>query len=251
MNSVSDCGICVNMDEIRDLVRVLLQSSHLHLKDLHLRASEINKSFTKFVSLIEKLRESDAYDEIFKMIDRETSNMNMVEPGTIGSYFRGCLLPVNFPDNPSCSEICAPSFQPPDTIEGWSSCDQLVIRAKWVNMIDNHEMKLEKICSGRNPGFLLINHTNLSDFPGFSSSEKTKIINIGLTSCKLLSVSSSGKEYRDLLGGFRNVNELPSRVSSESLTNDNSNIWIILFVAFLIIGIGVFALIRLSSHSER
>lgn len=255
--NMNTCGVYVNLDQIRDLVREFLVIRHIPIRDLERKHPAAKRKFDQFLQLVEKVKHSDAYDEIFKIVERETRGFNSIQPGTLGSYFKGCLLPVSFPDNPSCSEICASSFQPPHTIDGWYTCGKLVIRAKW-NSEGNFSTEI--ICKGspegNNPGYLLIDHTTLSEFPGFSMREKKELRDLGLTSCKLLSVSVTGKEYRELIGGFQSIDNLPSRVSRQEVDNNSSNNqtknpWIAMFFFLLVlVGVGIFSLMQLSSEQE-
>ncbi len=254
----------VNLDQIREIIQELLRFRHLKIRDLDRLNPTVRKKFNQLIQLIDNIRRSDAYDQIFKIVETETRNCNSIDPGTIGAYFKGCLLPVNFPDNPSCSEVCVSAFQPPDTIDGWSNCGRIVIRVKW-NLDPPEDTQINLICKGQpgpdkgNPGYLLIDHTTLSEFPGFSNQEITQIKRLGLTSCKLLSVSSSGREYRDLLGGFHSVDNLPSRVSRHSNGQEpekeaersvlERNPWILMsFFVLVLLGIGIFSLLQLSSE---
>lgn len=252
---MNTCGVYINLDQIRDLVREFLALRHVPIKDLERKHPKVKEKFDHFLQVVERVKHSDAYDEIFKIVETEARNFNAIQPGTLGSYFKGCLIPVSFPDNPSCSEICASSFQPPHTMDGWYVCGKLVIRAKWTS---EGTFSTEVICKGdperKNPGYLLIDHTTLSEFPGFSPEEKRDLRNHGLTSCKLLSVSVTGKEYRELIGGFQSIDNLPSRVTrheSESGINEMKNSWVAMFFFLLIlIGIGIFSLMQLSSEQD-
>jgi len=264
----------VNLDQIREIIQELLRFRHLKIRDLDRVPSGpmVKRKFNQLIQLIDKIKRSDAYDQIFKIVESETRNCNSIDPGTIGAYFKGCLLPVNFPDNPSCSEVCVASFQPPGTIDGWSNCGRIVIRVKWdcfqhrpdgPSVDKDPTATINLIAKGENPGYLLIDHTTLSEFPGFSNQEISEFKRLGLNNCKLLSVSSSGREYRDLLGGFHSVDNLPSRVSrrlgpdtEEDPEGRKSvlerNPWILMsFFVLLLLGIGIFSLLQLSSSQAK
>lgn len=227
----------LNLDEIRDRVRDLIKYSDVRIQEL---PKDVGTSFKEFISVVEKIHKSDGYTEVFHLIDQETSHISEVTPGTVGSYFRGCLLSTGFPDDISCSDICIKAFQPPDTIDGWKCCQSTVINAhldevKETEYTTTKYHQFDLICKGGNPGYIILDYPG--PFPGFSITERDKIVRMGLKKCKLLQMR--GKEYVDILGGYYSVSELPIRppCSQENLKGEIDSFFV--FVGIILASIFV------------
>ncbi len=227
------CEISVNLDAVRNTIKSLLKYAHYRIKDL---PDDIGDKFRQFVTVIATYHNSDVYDEIFTIIDAETRQLLAVTPGTLGAYFRGCLIPVTFPDNPSCSELCASAFQPPNNSEGWHSCEYLVVAAEY-----SHDtgFVFDVIRQGNNPGYVIVKFNTIEKFPGFSQPEKEALKKTGLKICKLLTVNKNGDVYRDLLDNFVAVERLPSRASHID-TSEGISWGLLVILAIIVISVLIY-----------
>lgn len=116
--------ISVNLAQFKQTLLQLKEKRDLYISKLDPATKEM---FNNVVSTIQLLYDSGAFPMVFNIVREVFSDVTKVTPGTIGSYFNGCLVSNNFMGNPSCAASCAASVPPPNGTDGWQFCDNLAL----------------------------------------------------------------------------------------------------------------------------
>lgn len=223
----------INIDELEDLVKYLRKHSDTEIRNL---SGELQIKFNRLVSQVTILNNTSSYQTLCQIIKKHFNNIDKYKPGTLASYFNGCLVKTSFSnDRPGCSPICAGSI-PSD--EHQSRCENTVILAVFED--DKYTFKQfadgtsEK---GRKTAYIFIDSSNLSSFHGFSELEKEHLKSWGIENVMLYSYRDNGTEYVELTGKTE-LSQCKSRVSTVSRIRRNDTdfaIWWVLLIVILII----------------
>lgn len=200
-----------------------------HEKIKHLRGRD-REDFNLVVSYIHLLASDEDYYKFYDKVTQHFYDLKEVAPGTVGSYFAGCLVNTPFSsDKPGCSAVCAGSIPKPKDEEGWSFCDNTVIFAEKVNR--KYEFTILKE-SDSDLSYIFVEETNLEDFEGFSKQEKEKLSKMGVFNVHLVGCDEKGTKYVDLdqCGVF----DIKERQKSE-FVSDNSRLAIAVVLIVVII----------------
>jgi hypothetical protein len=229
--------ICERLDRLR------LKSS-LPLRSLTGQDAEDYRTLVRYVS---DLYDTDVYSLFYDEVRKRFKDLPTPEPGTIGAYFGGCLAPSNHGlkcMEPACSVICAGSLQPlrdfsPEEhlfpiLSGSEDktnsilppnlfCQYTLVWAIYDNTLLDGGYQFTRIheCTNSDHIIVFLDVKTLpgKSFTGFTDSEKEQLKRLGAKKVNLISYSSDFQVYKELLGGFVSLEEVPSRV--EEIRNEN------------------------------
>jgi hypothetical protein len=210
--------------------------------------------FRTLVSNTKLLYGTDAYKILHDEYSRVFGDVSPILPGTVGAYFAGCLIKTSFSEMPGCSVICAgsaplpptepsngsqPSVPPVDTACGpqtdlGSFCQYSVV---W-GLFDGQRYDFTTLhdTDNKDDVIVFVNSAKPS-FQGFSDDEKELLRKFGAKRINVIRYSADSKHYHELLGGFVDLNSVPSRVDVVSNYQEMSsnNILIILLIVLVLI----------------
>lgn len=214
-----------------------------------LRISDLNESdkkdFDIVLSYVKLLTNTNYYNLLFDCVKCYFHDLNKVYPGTIGSYFAGCLVDSNFAGIRSCNVTCAGSIQLPDNEN--VECNKAVIWAEYKLNNNNYYFNFDILKQADNydqlnPVYLYIttpykSFNNVKEFPGFTKSEKQELYNLGIKELHLMSYNEDCK-YIDLYGRPIKLEDVKVRNNKNTIIknkHNNNNHFITLIIILLII----------------
>jgi hypothetical protein len=234
----------VDIGKFEELCKKFKEKKDLKIKKL---VGEDKENFDLMVSYVHLLYGTSYYSHLFEKVKKHFKNISSVKPGTVGSYFAGCLVSKNTKNVVAgCSLGCAGSMPLPKDEEGWSFCDKAVIMAeKGLNGYVFSVVKPAESDEDYNPAYVFVESSG--NFEGFNKSEKANLKAMGCKNVKLIGYSDDNS-YSEIYSDSRSVDEIKVRrdiekkesVSSESSEHENGSntaliIAIIIFIILLLI----------------
>lgn len=185
--------VSVNLSQFKQTLIQLKNKRDLYIAKLDPATKEM---FNNVVSTIQLLYDSGAFPMVFNIIREVFSDVTKVTPGTIGSYFSGCLVSNNFMGNPSCSASCAASVPPPNGTDGWQFCDNLALlwdgSGSFTTLNDP---------SNREDAYVFI-PDNIPT-PSLTANDIDKLKAYGIRRIQLVKYSDDGRSYTQVNDGFK------------------------------------------------
>lgn len=228
----------VDIGHFDKLCKHFQDKCHLKIKNLKGRDKE---DFKLMVSYVRLLYGTNYYDHLHKKVVKYFSNLDRIQPGTVGGYFGGCLVKTSFDQTPSCSVACAGAVPRPKDEEGWSFCDQAVIFADLEYKEGGKQgytftvLKEPESPDDLDPCYIFVEHQNLHEFEGFSEKEKDELRNLGVDKLYLIGCDDTGTEYTNLYSDIVNLNDVKHRAKSDNTNDTSLALAIILIVIFLLL----------------
>lgn len=244
--SVSDLNFDIN--DVRARLNRLRPLAGTPIRRLSGQSAD---DFRTLIRYTQRLYGDDAYRVYYDEVRKRFGDVSSVEPGTVGAYFAGCMLPTSFGNKPGCSVICAGSMPPPPN-QGpqgpqgqFNFCEYSVILANY----DGHKYQFTTLHDSPNKDNLVIfldgNVGKGKSFPGFNDEEKELLRRYGAKHVNMVKYSRDGKNYDEVLGGFVRLDQAPSRVDVYPSGNDptstttgsssNSGLLIVLLIILILV----------------
>lgn len=111
----------INFDQVETWLTDLKKYKDVKITEL---SPPQKAEFNDTVRVVRALNESEGeYGQMELLISNVFGDVKTAQPGTVASYFVGCLLGTRYNGNPSCTAICAGSVQPGTSVPGWVQCD--------------------------------------------------------------------------------------------------------------------------------
>ena len=229
-----------NLQDLRARLQRLRTNASVPIRNLD---DQLQDDFRTLVNHIRILYGTESYPLLSQEVQNAFSDVTNAQPGTVGAYFCGCMISPNMNGLPGCSAICAGSMPH----NGSDFCQYPVYLA----LHDSKGYTFTKLNEGseRDQAVVFIDPNswrhNRTTFPGFSDEEKEFLQREGLSNVNLMSYSKDGKAYNEILGGFKQISELASRVTTlgSGFRAPNMTL-IVLFVLLVIVLVFVFFRIR-------
>jgi hypothetical protein len=254
-------NVKVDMEKFEDLCKRFKEIKDTKIKKL---SSEDKKNFDVVVNYVHMLYGTPFYKKLFERVKKHFKNVSSTKPGTIGSYFAGCMNAVNNGDEkmlPGCAVACVGSMPLPKGEEGWAFCDKAVIVGEKSG--DGYFFSIVKPAEDdedTDPTYVFVE----GQFEGLSREEKVTLLGLGCRRIKLISYSDDN--YKDVYDEPKNLSDVEERAvekekegkvekggkrgsesashsksvtrsssESDSFENDNSRFWVFLIFVILII----------------
>lgn len=266
--------ININIDDIQNRLRRLRSISESSIKDLNGNNLDDFRALVRYTQL---LYDTPAYKIMYDQVRQIFGNLpkNSIKPGTIAAYFGGCLIQSTFNNMPGCSVICAGSMPSPidDSITDNQSkpIEEHISRVPEPNGVtgptgatgsniditgtgpfcrytviwaiyDGTNYQFTTLHDMPNKEDLIIFVDTNGTFPGFSDEEKNAINRLGpgQKRVNIVRYSQDSQNYTELFGGFRSLDQIPSRVTIEQNyqeTPSSKNLMIILLILLVLVAI--------------
>lgn len=227
----------VDVGEFDKLCKKFSFKPDLKIKSL---SGQDKEDFNLMVSYVHLLYGTSYYKELYEKVKKHFKNINRVKPGTVGSYFAGCLVHSDVTDsdglNPACSATCAGSMPLPKDEEGWSFCDKAVILAeKEKNGYVFNVVKPADTEEDLDPAYVFIESDSIDTFSGFAKSEKDNLRAMGCKKVHLVGYDSHGTNSYDFYGKAKKISEIKHRHSySGKAKKENAGIALALILIILV-----------------
>ena len=202
------------------------------------------EDFNLMVSYVHLLYGTNYYKRLFRKVKKYFGDMEYIKPGTVGSYFGGCLSDSTFKeDKPGCSVACAGSIPLPKDEEGWSFCDKAVILAESLGNHHNFRgynftvLKEPEEDLDMDPCYVFIDSLDLHNFPGFNSREMDDLDKLGCRKIILVGYDDDGLSYSELYDHPIDIYEIKFRTEYKKEQNTSTAIALAftLFVLFILL----------------
>ena len=231
----------IDIAKFEELCKKFRDKKELKIKKL---SGQDKEDFNLAVSYVHLLYGTDYYTHLYEKVKKYFNSVISVKPGTIGSYFAGCLVTSNKEKNSdstlasSCNISCAGSMPLPRDEEGWSFCDKAVFMAeKGKNGYDFSVLKPATTDEEMNPAYLFVESKSLDDFSGFTDEEKTQIKALGCKNVKLVGYSQD-MSYSELYSAPTDVHKIKHRYKHskrDSKRNETNSLFRLVFILLLIL----------------
>lgn len=172
------------------------------------------------------LKDTKGYELLLKEIQNIFSDLEIVNPNTVGSYFRGCFIEDNFTGSKVCNPRCSPGFLPKGEEE---ECDSLVIIYQKGKFIVSNEIS-------QTNGSAYI-YVDSKDFYGFKDSDIKTLEGLKINNVVLVYGSIDGSNnYKEITGNLK-LNQLPMLNKDKNIETNSSQVsgWVIFIIIILII----------------
>lgn len=206
-------NVKVDMEKFEEMCKSFIEKKDLKIKNL---VGEDKKNFDLVVNYVHMLYGTAFYKKLFEKV-RKTFGFSPgpSKPGTVGSYFSGCINAMDKDNNmlPGCTVACAGSMPLPEDEHGWDFCDKAVIIGEkseggYVFSI----VKPAERDEDYDPCYVFVE----AEFSGLSPDEKRDLTHLGCKSVKL--ISYNGEDYKEIYEGERLVSEIDERVEKNKST---------------------------------
>jgi len=247
--------IKINLEDIRSRLDRLREHSHMQLRSLTGTNADDYRALVHYTQL---LYDTEAYKIYYDEVKSRFSDLSSIEPGTIGAYFGGCLTPSNFNESPGCSLICAGSMPPPKSDlpkeNEFSSenrpsippnffCQYTVLWAIYDN--DKGSLYFTPLhVTQKEDVIVFIDPLTLpgKTFTGLTDEEKVSLSHYGAKRVNLVQYASDSKTYNELLGGFTELENIPSRVEEivnegYQTTGSSNNLLIVVLILLVLVAV--------------
>jgi hypothetical protein len=245
----------ITLDDTRARLHRLRSVANTPIRSL--AGSDLD-DFRTLVSNTKLLYGTDAYKILHDEYRRVFGDVSPILPGTVGANFAGCLIKTSFSEMPGCSVICAGSAPlPPNepsselpltTQQGQGPADTAYVPQADLGSFCQYSV-VWGLFDGQRYDFTTLHDTENKDdvivfvnsakpsFQGFSDDEKELLRKFGAKRINVIRYSPDSKHYHELLGGFVDLNSVPSRVDVVSNYQEMSsnNILIILLIVLVLI----------------
>lgn len=197
-------------------------------------SSERVSELSDIISARKILKGTKGYQLLLDEISKIFSDLEVVNPNTIGSYFRGCFINDNFPGNKVCNPRCSPGFLPEGEDE---DCDSLVIIYQKGKFIVSNEI------AETNGGAYI--YVDGKDFIGFKESDIKALEELGVKNVIMVYGSIDGtNNYKEITGNLT-LDQLPINNKDKNITPEKNQvsgwvIFIIIVVILVLIGVLIF-----------
>ena len=198
--------INISFNDIEKLVISLHQVKDVKIRELN---SQHKENYNKIVRISMGLyRNKQYYKKLYDICQKYFGNEPDIKPMTVAAFFTGCSNNSTKHMNKKskdisryCSATCAGSMRKPEEEDDKddSFCSFNIIYCIRNDVTFEFEV-LNKVPDTDN-ALLYLNYTNINDFPGFSSYEKSYLIEtLGVRNVKLVSYSSTNEVPKNLMG---------------------------------------------------
>ena len=254
--------ININLDDIRSRLQRLRSVAEAPIKSLTGTNLDDFRAMVRYTHL---LHGTGAYKILHDEFRHTFGNVSPILPGTVGAYFAGCLIKTSFSEMPGCSVICAgsaplptgetnpatnpttnpanpeanPVANPSDNAcgptEGGSFCQYSVV---W-GLYDGQRYEFTTLHDTENKDDTIVFvNSSKPNFIGFNDDEKELLRKFGAKRINVIRYSPDSKHYHELLGGFVDLNSVPSRVdviSNYQEMSSSNNLLIILLIVLVLV----------------
>ena len=208
-------NVKVDMEKFEEMCKSFREKKDLKIKKL---GGEDKKNFDLIVNYVHMLYGTPFYKKLFERVRKHFKNVTGSKPGTVGSYFSGCMNSVNNENNllPGCTVACAGSMPLPSDEDGWSFCDKaVIIGEKYDDGFIFSIVKPAENDEDYDPCYVFVE----GEFSGLSADEKRSLQDLGCKRVKL--VSYNGEDYSEIYE--KEISEIEERVSENNLKNSKSD----------------------------
>ena len=204
-------NVKVDMEKFEEMCKNFREKKDLKIKKLY---GEDKKNFDLVVNYVHMLYGTPFYKKLFERVRKHFKNVSGNKPGTIGSYFSGCMNAMSNSDNmlPGCTVACAGSMPLPQDEDGWSFCDKAVIIGE--KSEDGYVFSIVKPAedeSDYDPCYVFLE----GEFSGLSADEKRNLLDLGCKRVKL--ISYNGDDYKEIYDRKEtDISEIDVRVENKN-----------------------------------
>jgi hypothetical protein len=202
------------------------------------------------------LYDSPDYKAFHDEVRRVFGDVNDGAPGTIGAFFNGPYIASQTSSDAGCSILAAGSLPPPkdETMANglqYKPCQYTVIWAVYDG--NKYQFSTMRETPNKENVIIYVDNASNGNFPGFTDDEKRQLAQFGVKSVNVIRYSRNGKEYQELMGGFVNLNNIPTRSVSGSnyqQTSNSTSTWIGIIVIIILILIVLFIGWKMSKQPQ-
>ena len=223
----------VDFKKFKETLGRLKKHKNVALRSLDTVDSTVKEDYMFVADNISLLHNTKHAKTIHDHITDIFGDVDEYVPNTIGSYLNGCNQKTNLDMPIGCTPICAGSVLPLSESLSNSSisstksngnshvCSHTVMHADW----DGKRFVFTDMndVAPRDSILMFTSFAKVSEFPGFSPSEKTHLKNYGIRRINLIYYSRDGTNYKELFGGSVKIDEFPEREASSSSIVPSSN----------------------------
>ena len=207
-------NVKVDMEKFEEMCKNFREKKDLKIKKL---GGEDKKNFDLVVNYVHMLYGTPFYKKLFERVRKHFKNVSGNKPGTIGSYFSGCMNAMSNSENmlPGCTVACAGSMPLPQDEDGWSFCDKAVIIGEKSD--DGYVFSIVKPAENDedyDPCYVFLE----GEFSGLSLDEKRNLQDLGCKRVKL--VTYEGENYKEIYE--KDVSEIEERVT-DKISNESKS----------------------------
>ena len=208
-------NVKVDMEKFEEMCKNFREKKDLKIKKL---GGEDKKNFDLVVNYVHMLYGTPFYKKLFERVRKHFKNVSGNKPGTIGSYFSGCMNAMSNSENmlPGCTVACAGSMPLPQDEDGWSFCDKAVIIGEKSD--DGYVFSIVKPAEDDedyDPCYVFLE----GEFSGLSADEKRNLVDLGCKRVKL--VTYNGDDYQEIYE--KDVSEIEERVNNSDVKESKSD----------------------------
>ena len=208
-------NVKVDMEKFEEMCKNFREKKDLKIKKL---GGEDKKNFDLVVNYVHMLYGTPFYKKLFERVRKHFKNVSGNKPGTIGSYFSGCMNAMSNSENmlPGCTVACAGSMPLPQDEDGWSFCDKAVIIGEKSD--DGYVFSIVKPAENDedyDPCYVFLE----GEFSGLSVEEKRNLVDLGCKRVKL--VTYNGDDYQEIYE--KDVSEIEERVNNSDVKESKSD----------------------------
>ena len=207
--------INMNLSDIRQRLRNLHDHSSCKIKDL---SSDLAKDHQALITYTDVLYNTEAYSIYYEEVKKVFGHMSQgpFDLGTVATHYAGCLPQTDFVDLPGCSVICAGSMPRPRDDPSFAFCEYPIILAM---SNGRGQYQLTRLNEGMDddltqPEEAILFVDAQHDFTGLSNDEKVQLKDMGIRNVDVIKYSPDGKQYDEVMEGFVNVDQVPTRTSN-------------------------------------
>ncbi|PCJ24632.1 MAG: hypothetical protein COA94_07195 [Rickettsiales bacterium] len=217
----------VDVEELEEIIKSLRKVAKVKTSELK---GDDRKNLDKIISYVSVLYDTDSYKILYGIAMKHWSDLKIISPGTVGSYFAGCIRTSSSSDMQGCEVICAGSMPRPNESDEWKQCDKAVIWGKYhkgkysFNVLQNN--------SDMSHSILHINCTNYNTCPKFSPEDIDTLKSIGVETITLRGYKNNGRDHLDLIGKEISVDDLVTNENGKESSHT---------LTFIVIGFLIFA----------
>lgn len=196
-----------NVDQIRSALDNLKRNMDVPVQKA---SGKLKQEYDTIVRYETMLSNTSSYSLLEQLVDEKFGDVKIVNPGTIGAHFAGCVTETSFSQtSPGCSAVCAGAMPRKDRL--WETCSSHVILAE--NKNDGFYFNHLSSGSDKSHAHIFINYESLSDFPGFSKEEKLHLIQKDIRKVSLFSYKHGDADYIKLTDDSVDISSIKTRKS--------------------------------------
>lgn len=238
----SDDEIIIKGENFKYAVNMNLLEEYLeHFKNqpnlkIHELSGSDREKFNTIVSHVQLLFNTPFYKKLYEKVECKFSNLEHVQPGTIGGYMSGCLVKSKFPGNPNCSPLCLNGIPNPKNLETHGPCSDRIIMAEYVT---DSEGKSGYIFTSLKSGpdnhdsdehtILYTNCKNIHDFKGFTPNEKDILYNMNVSNVQLYFMDSH--TYSSIM----NIHDIKTNKGTPVIAKEGKGMGLFLIIIIVIL----------------